>query len=208
MGASMAVSAKESAMTTVTVIPSTTVKLHWPLSDDQFAELCRLNPDLRFEYTSMGDLLIMPPTGGDTGETNAALTADFVIWARKSQAGSVFDSSTGFMLPNGAKRSPDVSWVQRERWDALSPEERRGFVPLCPDFVLELRSPSDSLQSLRDKMAEYMENGARLGWLVDPLTRTVYVYRPGHEVERLDHPETLSGEAVLPGFMLSLAEVW
>lgn len=196
-------------MTTATAIPATTpVTLHWPLSNEQFAEICRLNPDLRFEYTSTGDLIIMPPTGGDTGETNASLTADFVIWSRKNQAGSVFDSSTGFILPNGAKRSPDVSWVQRERWEALSPEERRGLVPLCPDFVLELRSPSDSLQSLRDKMAEYIENGARLGWLVDPLTHTVYVYRPGHDVERLSNPETLSGESVLPAFTLILAQVW
>ncbi len=195
-------------MTTITAIPTTMVILHWPLSNDQFAEVCRLNPDLRFEYTSTGDLIIMPPTGGDTGETNASLTADFVIWSRKSQAGSVFDSSTGFILPNGAKRSPDVSWVQRERWEALSPEERRGFVPLCPDFVLELRSPSDSLQRLRDKMAEYLENGARLGWLVDPLAHTVYVYRYGHAVERLDHPETLSGESVLPELTLRLANIW
>lgn len=195
-------------MTTVTDIPVTTIVLHWPLSDDQFAEICRLNPDLRFEYTSTGELLIMPPTGGGTGETNASLTADFVIWSRENQAGSVFDSSTGFILPNGAKRSPDVSWVKRERWEALTPQERRGLVPLCPDFVLELRSPPDSLQSLQDKMVEYIENGARLGWLVDPLTHTVYVYRPGHDIERLSNPETLSGESVLPGFTLILPQVW
>ena len=184
------------------------VALRWPLSDAQFAELCHLNPDLCLEYTSTGDLIIMPPTGGETSERNASLTADFVHWNRTSGAGVVYDSSAGFILPNGAKRSPDVAWVLRARRDALTAEARRGFVPLCPDFVLELRSPTDRLSTLQDKMQEYVDNGARLGWLIDPGERVVYVYRPEHDVERLENPETLSGEEVLPGFELRLVGMW
>ncbi len=185
-----------------------TVTLHLPLTDDQFAELCANNPDLRFEYTCAGDLIIMPPTSSDTGERNASLTADFVIWNRSTDLGRVFDSSTGFILPNGAKRSPDVSWISHARWDALSDQERQGFARICPDFVLELRSPTDRLSSLQDKMQEYLDNGARLGWLIDPTEQVVYVYRPGEAVERLESPTAVSGEPVLPGFGLQLATVW
>jgi Uma2 family endonuclease len=194
-------------MTTFVSSP-TTVVLHWPLSDAQFTKLCRLNPDVRLEYTSDGDLLIMTPTGGWTGRRNARLTRLFGAWAEAEGSGVLFDSSTGFVLPNGAKRSPDVSWVRRERWEALGPRQQEGLPPLCPDFVLELRSPSDSLAALQDKMAEYRDNGARLGWLLDPVEHTVYVYHPGQPVERLVEPETLTGEPVLPGFVLHLHEVW
>ncbi len=195
-------------MAVATESPTLVVTLHWPLSDDQFAKLCVLNPEMRFEYTSTGDLIIMPPTGGDTGHTNANLTTDFTLWSRQDGSGLIFDSSTLFVLPNGAKRSPDVSWIRKDRWDALSPEERRGFSPICPDFVLELRSPSDQLRTLQDKMQEYLDNGARLGWLIDPSQLVVYIYRPGEAVERLEAPREVSGESVLPGFVLRLTAVW
>jgi Uma2 family endonuclease len=188
--------------------PPPVVTLHWPLSEDQFAKLCELNPEMRFEYTSTGDLIIMPPVGGDTGHTNANLTTDFTIWSRQDGSGLIFDSSTLFVLPSGARRSPDVSWIRRDRWDALSPEERRGFSPLCPDFVLELRAPSDSLRVLQDKMQEYIDNGAGLGWLIDPTEHLIYVYRPGESVERLEAPVEVSGEPVLPGFVLQLGSIW
>jgi Uma2 family endonuclease len=199
---------KEKEMAVATESPTFVVTLHWPISDDQFAKLCALNPEMRFEYTSTGDLIIMPPTGGDTGHMNANLTTDFTLWSRQDSSGLIFDSSTLFVLPNGAKRSPDVSWIRRDRWEALSPEERRGFSPICPDFVLELRSPSDQLRTLQDKMQEYLDNGARLGWLIDPSERVVTIYRPGEGVERLEAPREVSGEPVLPGFVLQLIAVW
>ncbi|HXV83047.1 MAG TPA: Uma2 family endonuclease [Candidatus Binatia bacterium] len=195
-------------MSIATESPTHAVSLHWPLSDEQFAKLCALNPEMRLEYTSTGDLIIMPPTGMDTGERNASLTAAFVVWNRTQGRGVVCDSSSGFILPNGAKRSPDVSWITLERRNALTEEQRRGFPPLCPDFVLELRSSSDRLSDLQDKMQEYVENGARLGWLIDPIERTVYVYQPGEAVERLDNPTEVSGEAVLAGFVLQLKDIW
>ena len=195
-------------MAVATESPTSAVTLHWPLTDDQFAKLCSLNPDLRFESTSTGDLIIRPPTGSETSERNADLTADFVIWNRASGAGAVYDSSGGFILPNGARRSPDVAWVALERRNAFTAEQRQGFLPLCPDFVLELRSPSDRLAALQDKMQEYLDNGARLGWLIDPIERVVYVYRPGKAVERLEAPEEVSGESVLSGFVLRLRTVW
>lgn len=184
------------------------VTLHWPLSDEQFSMLCALNPEMRFEYTSTEDLIVMPPTGGDTSERNASLTADFVVWNRATNVGVVYDSSGGFILPNGARRSPDVAWLQRARRDALTAEERRGFIPLCPDFVLELRSPSDNLRMLQAKMEEYRDNGARLGWLIDPVERVVYVYRPGEAPQRLEAPPEVSGESVLPGFILRIEDIW
>jgi len=148
-------------MAVATKSPTFAVTLHWPISDDQFAKLCALNPEMRFEYTSTEDLIIMPPTGGDTGHLNANLTTDFTLWSRQDGSGLIFDSSTLFVLPNGAKRSPNVSWIRRDRWEALRPEERRGFSPICPDFVLELKSPSDQLRTLQDRMQEYLDNGAR-----------------------------------------------
>lgn len=188
--------------------PTGLVRLHWCLSDEAFSRLCAQNLDLRFESTSTGDLIIMPPTSSETGARNAELIVDFGVWNRSTRAGRLFDSSAGFTLPNGARRSPDVSWISHARWDALSDEDKRGLARICPDFVLKLGSPSDALSVLQDKMQEYRDDGARLGWLLDPVERVVYVYRPGEEVERLAHPEAVSGEPVLPGFVLRLGAVW
>lgn len=179
-----------------------------PPSDDEFYELCRQNEDMKIEMTSKGDLVIMPPTGGETGHYNASLTRIFGNWAEADGTGIDFDSSTVFKLPNGARRSPDVSWVKRSRWEALSDEERERFPPLCPDFVIELRSRTDELKTLQEKMEEYIANGAQLGWLIDPRERKVYIYRPQTPVEVLDQPDTLIGDPVLPGFILSVFKLW
>src|SRR5215475_5417934 len=160
------------------------------MSDEQFFELCQLNRDLRLERTSQGDLVIMPPTGGETGRTNFELTVLFGHWVHVDGTGVGFDSSTGFTLPNGAKRSPDLAWVKRERWEALTAEQRRQFPPLCPDFVLELRSPSDALATVQAKMQEYLDSGAQLGWLIDPIEKKVYIYRPQTPLAWLDNPQT------------------
>ncbi|OLD28133.1 MAG: hypothetical protein AUJ04_02280 [Acidobacteria bacterium 13_1_40CM_3_55_6] len=178
------------------------------VSDEQFTELCRRNPNLRIELTSEGDLIIMPPTGGKTGARNFYLTGKFSVWVEKDATGRGFDSSTEFTLPNGAKRSPDVSWVRLERWNALSDEEQEEFPPLCPDFVIELRSRSDRLKELQLKMEEYMANGAELGWLIDPFDRKIYVYRPRTLVEVLDNPGEISGEPLLKGFVLDVQSLW
>jgi Uma2 family endonuclease len=178
------------------------------MSDEQFFDLCQLNRDLRLEHTSQGDLVIMPPTGGETGRTNFKLTQVFGNWVDADGTGVGFDSSTGFALPNGAKRSPDLAWVKRDRWEALTPEQRKGFAPLCPDFVMELRSPSDALEYVQTKMQEYLDNDAKLGWLIDPIEKKVYTYRPQAAVECLDNPQTISGDPVLPGFVLELGRVW
>jgi Uma2 family endonuclease len=178
------------------------------MSDEQFFDLCQLNRDLRIERTSQGDLVIMPATGGETGRTNFKLTQVFGNWVDADGTGVGFDSSTGFALPNGAKRSPDLAWVKRDRWEALTPEQRKGFAPLCPDFVMELRSPSDALEYVQTKMQEYLDNDAQLGWLIDPIEKKVYTYRPQAAVECLDNPQTISGDPVLPGFVLELGRVW
>ncbi len=178
------------------------------MGDEGFFDFCMLNKDINLELTSEGDLVIMPPTGGKTGRRNAELNFAVTGWAKKDGTGQSFDSSTMFSLPNGAKRAPDSSWVKNERWDALSDEEKEQFPPLCPDFVVELRSPSDSLKRLQKKMEEYAENGAQLGWLLDPSTRKVYVYRPGAEVEILEDPEAVSGEPLLRGFTLDARALW
>jgi len=178
------------------------------MSDHEFFEFCQLNRDLRIERTSRGELIIMPPTGGTTGRMNQSLAVLFGVWADADGSGVTFDSSTEFSLPNGAKRSPDLSWVRRQRWDALTPQEQDEFPPLCPDFVVELRSPSDRLPVLQAKMEEYMANGASLGWLIDPVEKKVYVYRPSAEVSCLDNPATVSGEPVLPGFAMDLHRLW
>ena len=178
------------------------------MSGHEFFEFCQLNREWRIERTREGDLLIMPPTGGRTGKRNFALTAQFGAWVEADGSGIGFDSSTGFILPNGAKRSPDLAWVRRSRWDALSAEEKEEFPPLCPDFVVELRSRSDSLKTLQEKMQEYVDNGALLGWLIDAKERKVYVYQPPAAVCCLDDPETLSGDPVLPGFVLDLRKIW
>ncbi len=178
------------------------------LDDHDFFEFCRLNPEWRIERTSAGDLVIIAPTGGLTGSQNFTLTGLFSRWVEEDGTGIGFDSSTGFTLPNGAQRSPDLAWIKRERWEALTEEERAEFPPLCPDFVVELRSRSDSLASLQAKMEEYVENGAELGWLIDPQERTVYIYRPQTAAQRVDDPQKISGDPVLPGFTLEVARLW
>lgn len=178
------------------------------LTDEQFFRLCQDNRDLRFEMTARGELIIMAPTGSETGRRNARINQRLLNWSDADGTGIVFDSSAGFRLPDGARVSPDASWVRRERYEAVPPEEREKFAHVCPDFVVELRSPSDNLQELQERMSEYIENGARLGWLLDPSSRKVYVYRPGREVEIPEAPEAVSGDPVLPGFVLDLREVW
>ncbi|MCF4966871.1 Uma2 family endonuclease [Nostoc sp. CMAA1605] len=190
-----------------------TVTLNVPpavgLTDEQFYQLCIANDKWRIELTAQGELIIMPPTGGESGIRNSDLNLELGLWNRQAKLGKVFDSSTEFRLPNGAFRSPDVAWVKKERWEALTAEQRRRFPPLSPDFVIELRSETDSLKKLRAKMQEYRDHGVRLGWLIDPQTPLVEIYRPGLEVETLnfsiDQPPQLSGEDVLPGFVLDLS---
>lgn len=178
------------------------------MTDDEFENLCRRNPDLQIELTKEGELVIMPPTGGETGIRNFSLIGHFFNWIEQDQSGVGFDSSTLFVLPNGARRSPDLAWVKKEKWDALSEEEKKKFPPFCPDFVVELRSPSDAPGNLRAKMQEYMENGASLGWLIDPIERKVYVYRPNKEIEILENPESVSGEPELKNFSLKMEKIW
>ena len=178
------------------------------LTDKQFYQLCRDNRDLRFEMTATGELIIMAPTGSLTGWRNANITHSLTAWAKQDRTGVAFDSSTGFTLPNGAKRSPDAAWVRLQKWNALSETDKNKFAPLCPDFVIELRSPDDALPLLQEKMAEYMENGAQLGWLLDPVTKRVHIYRPGQPVEVLENPSAVSGDPTLPGFVLALSEIW
>lgn len=178
------------------------------MNDEEFTAFCQLNRDLRIERTSEGDLIIMPPTGGETGRRNFNLTVLFGEWVERDGTGIGFDSSTGFTLPNGAKRSPDLAWVRRTRWERLTAEEKEGFPPLCPDFVAELRSRSDDLEALQEKLKEYVANGAQLGWLIDPEERKVYVYRPNAPMECLENPKTLSGEPILRGFVLDLERIW
>ncbi|MBD2441541.1 Uma2 family endonuclease [Nostoc sp. FACHB-110] len=178
------------------------------LTREQFYQLCAENPDLKLERNAQGELIIMPPTGGETGRSNVNLIMQVALWNENSQAGEVFDSSTGFTLPNGADRSPDVSWVEKSRWEGLTKEQREKFIPLCPDFVIEIMSPSDSWRKVQDKMDEYMANGCRLGWLINRKQQEVAIYRPGQEVEVIKLPETLSGENILPGFVLNLHKIW
>jgi Uma2 family endonuclease len=177
------------------------------LTHDQFRELCRENRDIRLELTAKGELIVMPPTGWESGRRNSNLNLDLGLWNRQTGMGVVFDSSTGFILPSGAIRSPDAAWVSTERLTALNPDPE-GFLPLAPDFVIELRSASDRLKTLQDKMQEYLENGVRLGWLLDPKDRAVEIYRIGKGIEVLQSPTEVSGEDVLPGFVLSLEGIF
>lgn len=178
------------------------------MNADEFFAVCQLNRDLRLERTAKGDLVIMAPAGGETGNRNARLTAFLTLWALHDGSGEPFDSSTGFILPNGAIRSPDAAWVKRSRLATLTPEQKKKFLPLCPDFLIELRSPSDSLEAIQEKMQEYVANGARLGWLLDPPERRVFVYRPRAAVECVENPPAISGDPELPGFILDLARIW
>jgi Uma2 family endonuclease len=174
------------------------------LGDEQFKQLCSNNPDVKLERTSSGDLVVMSPTGGESGIRNSLLIARLVVWAETDNTGVVFDSSTMFQLPNGAFRSPDAAWITKSRWEQLSDAERKTFSPICPDFVVELRSESDTLKSLQDKMSEYKDNGVRLGWLIDPIKKQVEITQIGQPKEVLSNPSQLSGEEILPGFILFL----
>ena len=177
-------------------------------SDEALAALSAANRDLRIERTAQGALIIMPPTGAETGHRNSQITAALTVWSNATKTGLSFDSNAGFRLPNGAVRSADASWVRRERWLALSADERRRFAPLCPDFVVELKSPTDALEDVQDKLVEFLANGAQLGWLIDPDARCVCMYRPGVDPEKLDRPSELHGDPVLPGFVLALDVIW
>jgi Uma2 family endonuclease len=178
------------------------------LTEDQFFELCQLNRELRIERTAQGELLIMSPAGWETSEHNAEISMQLRQWAKREGTGTTTDSSGGFILPNTAVRSPDAAWIRHDRLATLSAEQRKKFLPLCPDFALELRSPTDSLSVLQDKMQEYMDNGAQLGWLIDPVRQQVFIYRPNLPVEQLDKPDSVSVETLLPGFRLDLREIW
>lgn len=178
----------------------------------QFDELAYSNTDVRMELTAQGELIVMPPTGGSAGKRNFNLYLDLGFWNRSTQLGVAFDSSTIFVLPNGARRSPDTAWVKLERWNTLTSEQQDGFPPLAPDFVIELVSPSDlknqRYEDVTEKMQEYLDNGVKLGWLIEPRTQTVEIFRMGQVVEILQKPKTLSGEGVLPGFVLDLGPIW
>ena len=178
------------------------------LDEDQFYELCQSNPDVKFERNAKGELSIMSPTGGLTGKYNADIVTDLNLWNRQKKSGIVFDSSTGFKLPNGADRSPDAAWISLKRWNQLSLKQQEKFVPLCPDFVIELRSSSDRLKTLQDKMNEYINNGTLLGWLINRKDKQVEIYRQGQPKEVLNQPSSLSGEDILPDFVLNLAYIW
>ncbi|MGK7951837.1 MAG: Uma2 family endonuclease [Xenococcaceae cyanobacterium] len=178
------------------------------LTDEQFYQLCINNRDLRIERNANGDLVIMPPTGGETGNRNIEIAYQLQAWSRQNKLGIAFDSSTGFILPNGANRSPDASWIPMAKWNALNDRQKQRFLPLCPDFAVELLSPSDNLIKTQEKMQEYLENGMVLGWLINHSQQQVEIYRQGKQVEVLTAPISLSGENVLSGFVLDLQPIW
>jgi Uma2 family endonuclease len=178
------------------------------LTDQAFEQLCHSNPDLRLERTAQGELIAMAPSGSETGYYNSDISGQLWQWNRKLQRGITFDSSAGFTLPNGAIRSPDAAWIEKSRWQAIPAEQRRKFAPICPDFVIELKSPSDDLSVLQGKLEEYRDNGVRLGWLIDPENYQVFCYRPQRAVEIFDNPRNLSGEDILIGFVLDLQVFW
>jgi Uma2 family endonuclease len=193
-------------MNTTTLPPQLTLNIN--LTDEEFFQLCQNNRDLRFERTAAGELIIMPPTGSDTGNRNFDIAVELGIWNKQTKLGKGFDSSTGFKLSNGKDVSPDVAWIKKERWHSLTPEQQNKFAPIAPDFVIELRSASDNLKLLQEKMQEYIANGVKLAWLIDRKQRKVFIYRPNCGVEELDNPQTLTGEDILPGFVLDLSEIW
>ncbi len=181
----------------------------WNITEEKFFEFCQINRDLRIETNKFGELLIMSPTGSETGNREGNTFGQLWVWSEEDGTGIVFSSSAGFTLSTGAKKSPDASWIKLERWQSLSQEEKERFAPICPDFVIELMSPSDSLKTLQAKMEEYMaEPEIKLGWLIDRKERKVYIYRPGMLTECLENPESVSGEPVLPGFVLNMSKVW
>jgi Uma2 family endonuclease len=174
----------------------------------EFYAFCQANQDLRIERSATGEVIVMPPAFSDTGNRNLKIAQQLANWADADGTGEAFDSSAGFTLPNGATRSPDAAWVRLERWTALTELEQASFAPLCPDFVVELRSASDTLSRLEAKMEEYLTNGASLGWLIDRKTRQVHIYRPNQAPEVLENPDTVSGDPQLPGFVLQMARIW
>ena len=181
------------------------------LTRTEFVKLCAANPDMKLERTSKGELIVMSPTGGETGSFNSDLNYELVTWNRSSPnktAGKTFDSSTGFSLPKGSDRSPDAAWISLTKWESLTPEQRKGFLPLCPEFLIELLSPSDSWKQGQVKMEEYMDNGCLLGWLIDPKSKRVDIYRQGQLIEILNDPKTLSGENILPNFVLEIGTMF
>jgi Uma2 family endonuclease len=178
------------------------------LTDERFEQICQSNRDLRFERTSTGELVVMSPAGSDTGRQNCEVSGQLWLWNRQVRLGVSFDSSAGFTLPNGAIRSPDASWIKQERWDTLNASQKRKFAPICPDFVIELCSPSDRIIDVQTKMQEYLNNGTRLGWLIDPESKSAQIYRQNQRVEVQNAPNSLSGEDILPGFELDLQEIW
>ncbi|NDU94187.1 Uma2 family endonuclease [Spirosoma terrae] len=187
------------------------IRVHLPedlrMNDDEFFRFCQDNPDLKFERRKNGDIVFMGITGSETAANNSELNADFVIWNRQAQFGKVFDSSGGFTLPDTSIMSPDVAVVEGSRWNALTLDQRKTFAPICPDFILELRSQSDRLKDCFEKMDDWMANGCRLGWLIDLTNQLTYIYRPGQERQEVNGLELLSGEDVLPGFSLDLARL-
>jgi Uma2 family endonuclease len=178
------------------------------MTDDQFFDFCQLNRHFRIERNQIGDLFIMSPTGSETEERNFNLNGQLWIWTKQDGTGVGFGSSGGFTLPNGAVRSPDAAWIKRTKWEIIPAEKRKKFAPICPEFVVELRSENDSLSTLKEKMQEYIDNGTQLAWLIDRKQRKVFIYRPNCGVEELDNPQTLTGEDILPGFVLHLSEIW
>ena len=178
------------------------------MNDDQFYAFCQRYPNFRIERTAKGEVIILPPTGGETSYRNTDLTYQLARWARRDKRGIAFDSSVEFLLPSGAARSPDASWVLRSRLDKLTKDQKRKFPPLCPDFVVELTSPTDRLKQVKHKMREWMDNGAQLGWLLDADRKIAYIYRPGQEAEELAKPQKLTGEGAVAGFTLNLTEIW
>ncbi len=178
------------------------------MTDEQFFEFCQVNRDVRIERTAQGEIIIMPPTGWNTGDKNSEINLQLRLWTKKDGRGKCVDSSSGYKMPNGAVMSPDASWILKERLEKIAPNKRRKFLPLAPDFVIELRSESDLLSKLKAKMEEYIENGVSLGWLINPNEREVYVYRPDQKIEVLENPSEVSGEPFLRGFMLDLKEIW
>ncbi|MBN3958621.1 Uma2 family endonuclease [Nostoc sp. NMS8] len=200
-------------MTTLLIqTESTPLTVNFPslvqMTNEQFYEFCQANGDLRIERTANGEVIIMPPAFSDTGNRNFNIAAQLGYWTEQDGTGIGFDSSTGFTLPNGAMRSPDASWIELERWNTLTDAQKASFAPICPSFVIELRSSSDRLIKLQEKMQEYIDNGASLGWLIDRQNRKVYIYRPNQEVEVLENPEAVTGNPELPGFILRMGKIW